>query len=100
MSIPFIRQLPERRVLQQIDCAPEIELVGREFIANGGRYLIEVLPKLSGPNVRVVACLLSPEGQQLDVVEETVENGPELVNAVNRVIVQSVKHLHAGETKH
>lgn len=103
MSIPFVRQLPNnRRVLQEVECSDHIEALGQEFIANGGRYLIEVLPKLGSPNVRVVACLLSDKGEQIDIVEETVENGPLLPLAISRVVEASVKHFEdaSKETKH
>lgn len=88
--IPFIRQYPgTRRGLTEISCFPAIEDLAREFIAQGGKYLIEILPS---QQVRVVACLLA-NGCQVDIVEETVENGPELLNAVNRIIGKSVNYF-------
>lgn len=98
MSIPFVRQLPNnRRVLQGVECSDHIEALGQEFIANGGRYLIEVLPKLGSPNVRVVACLLDDKGEQIDIVEETVENGPLLPLAISRVVEGSAQYLKEYE---
>lgn len=100
MTLPFIRQLPGRRVLQEISLPPEVENIGREFIQRGGRYLIEVLPLLGSPNVRVVACILDDD-EQVDLVEETVENVPGLVAAVNRVVSASLDlALRVSGTKH
>lgn len=103
MSIPFVRQLPNnRRVLQEIKCSERIEEIAGEFIAKGGRYLVEILPKVGSPNIRLVACVLSEDGEQVDIVEETVENGPELANAVNRVVEASINHFRdtTAETRH
>lgn len=95
MPIPFVRQLPTgRRVMSEVSLFPAIEDQAREFIAMGGRYLIEILPSTK---VRVVACWLN-DGKQVDIEERVVPNGPELTAAINDLISDSIRHVR--ETKH
>lgn len=91
MSLPFIRQFPNgRRSLSEFNCSTaEIEKLGQRFIAMGGAYVCEIMP--SGL-ARLAACI-EKDGKQIDVEVETVENGPTLPLAVERVIEVSVKHV-------
>lgn len=95
MTLPFIRQYPNgRRALAEVNLFPAVESLGREFIAKGGAYVCEILP--SG-RARLAACLLV-DGEQKDVEESEVDNGPGLLDAVSDLVGRSVKHL--GETEH
>ncbi len=96
MSLPFVRQYPGgRRVLSEVSLFPAIENLGQYFIASGGKYLCEILPN---GQARLAACLLI-EGEQRDVEVEVVDNGPMLMDAVNRLVGNSVTHVPRG-TKH
>lgn|SRR5512146_777452 len=95
MPLPFVRQYPNgRRCLAEMTPLPEVERLGKHFIAAGGAYLVEIL---SDGKVRVAACL-QIDGKQEDVEEETCENGPELMAAVDRLVRASVKHVDNSPT--
>lgn len=90
MAIPFIRKFPSgRRGLQEVLRDPQIELKAAEFIDHAGRYLIEVLPD---GKVHLMAIIDLAEGCKL-VAEETAPNGPELLEATDRLIIESNKHI-------
>jgi len=96
MPIPFIRQNPNgKRSLQQIDRSPDIETKAAEFIDHAGRYLVEIVPAEGdnpGTKVHLMAIIDKAEGC-VKVAEELVENGPELLKAVDRLVAESVKHI-------
>ena len=96
MSIPFIRQYPAnamfptgRRALSEFACSPEVEGLGRKFIALEGAYVCEILPD---GKARIAACQFV-NGVQKDVEVEVCDNGPGLPAAVERVIRASVAHV-------
>ena len=90
MSLPFVRQFPDgKRVLSDVTCLPQVEMLGREFIAAGGRYVCEIL--LNG-QARIAACV-QIDGDQEDVEVEVCENGPPLAAAVDRLVRASWKHI-------
>jgi hypothetical protein len=90
MAIPFVRQFPNgRRGLAEIECFPDVEKIAKMFIANGGAYVCEILP--SG-QARLAAAV-ERDGKQLDVETETVDNGPGIPAAVDRLIRASLKHV-------
>lgn len=92
MPIPFVRQFPNgRRALSEFSASPEVEELGRKFIALGGAYVCEILP--SG-YARIAACV-QRKGKQVDVEQDACENGPPLVDAVERLVRASVKHVEA-----
>lgn len=98
MTIPFVRQYPGlRRGLTEISCFPAIEMLGREFMAKGGKYLIEVL---GTGEARLAACVLDESGQQRDVEVIVCPNDKGLMEQVNQLISRSVDHVREGETKH
>lgn len=98
MTIPFVRQYPGlRRGLTEISCFPAIEMLGHEFLAKGGRYLIEVL---GTGQVRLAACVLDENGQQKDVEVIVCPNDKSLMEQVNQLISDSVKYVRDEETKH
>jgi hypothetical protein len=98
MSVPFVRQYPGfRRGLVEIACPAPIEQMAREFIAAGGRYLIEIM---LNTKVRVVACMLVDE-QQVDVEVIECDNDSKLQDSVNLLISRSIKHVRKEkETRH
>jgi hypothetical protein len=98
MTIPFVRQYPNgRRGLTEIECPTTIEAIGRQFIAGGGCYLIEIL---TDGHVRMAACLLDGNDKQQDVEEIICGNDPELKGNVNLLISRSFKHVSVKETEH
>lgn len=93
MAIPFVRQFPNgRRALSEFRAPPDVEMLAGKFIALGGAYVCEILPD---EKARIAACLPGklPGEDQRDVEEETVENGPPLAAAVERLVRASVKHV-------
>lgn len=91
MTLPFVRQYPNRRVLTELDgLTVVVENIGREFIAKGGVYLIEILR--SG-QVRVAATLQDPAGNQHDVEVAMCANDKDMLPVITRLIVASVKHV-------
>lgn len=90
MTLPFVRQYPGgRRVLAEITLFPAVEDLGRYFIASGGKFLCEILPN---GQARLAACLLV-DGEQRDVEVEVADNGPGLLDAVTRLVGNSITHL-------
>ena len=93
MTIPFIRKLPNgRRSLQEITRPDEIELLGQRFIAHDGRYLIEIQTDLK---VHLTA-IIDIDGEVQAVATETCDNGPELLEAVDRLVRVSEEKIPAA----
>lgn len=93
MTLPFIRQYPNgRRCLAEMTPLPEVERLGQAFIASGGAYVCEIMPD---GQARVAACV-QVDGKQLDIAEEVVPNGPELMAAVDRLVRASAKYSGPG----
>lgn len=88
--IPFIRAFPsgEKR-LQEIDRPAEIQVLANRFIAHGGRYLVAIH---SDEKVELVAALGTSDGIR-KVASETTPNGPEMIDAVDRLVKASVEGL-------
>lgn len=83
MSIPFVRQYPSgRRGLQEVLRDPKIELHAAEFIDHAGRFLIEILPD---GRAHLMAIIDLAQGCTR-VAEETCANGPDLMDAVDRLV--------------
>lgn len=83
MPIPFIRCLPGgKRVLNEISRAPAIELKAAEFIDHAGRFLTEIR---KDEKVYLMAIIDLAEGCTM-VAEEVCDNGPELLEAVDRLV--------------
>lgn len=90
MPIPFIRTLPsKKRVLNEVSRPPAIEQQAAEFIDHAGRYLLEITADLQ---VHLMAIIDKAEGC-VKVAEEFCENGPDLPDAVDRLVAESVKHI-------
>lgn len=90
MPIPFIRKYPNgRRGLQEIARDPAIESLAAEFIDHAGRYLCEIMPEGKS---HLMAIIDKADGC-VKVADELVDNGPELLEAVDRLITESVKHI-------
>lgn len=90
MSLPFVRQYPNRRALTELaGLTVVVENIGREFIAKGGIYLIEIM---TDGRVRVAACI-EEDGKQKDVEECYTANGPDMLKDITRLVVASVKHI-------
>lgn len=93
MAIPFTQYLrpDDRRVAISIERDPEIEELARRFISAGGWYEAE---HLATGHVSLTACLERPEGDN-DIAIEVVPNGPEVPNAVDRLVRASVEYISA-----
>lgn len=89
MPIPFTQYLrPDgRRTPVEIDMPPEIETLAEEVIELGGRFECEHL--MTGHASLTVAYRLN--GEEQDIAIEVVPNGPEVPDAVGRL----VKAAHA-----
>lgn len=93
MELPFVRQFPNgRRGLSTVEVADDVGHMGKKFIALGGAYVCEILP--SG-YARIAACVQGEDGKQIDVEQDACENGPNLIEAVERLVRASVKHVEA-----
>lgn len=90
MAIPFIRRVPSgRRSCQEITRPPKIEEMAAEFIDHAGRFLIEILP--SG-QVHLMAIIDLAKGCT-KVAEEFCDNGPDLPEAVDRLVTVAHPHI-------
>ncbi|MDE2104682.1 MAG: hypothetical protein KGL39_46025 [Patescibacteria group bacterium] len=90
MAVPFIRGFPNgRRSLQEVLRSPDIQLKANEFIAHNGRYLIHIT---KDDRVDLIA-IIDVDGEAKDVAQESTVNGPELLEAVDRLVLESVKHI-------
>lgn len=95
MSIPFVRIFPrDRKGLQEVSRSKEIERKAKRFIANGGRYVCEVLPT---GEACVTALLPDCTGEFQDVAHGKCENGPDLLTLIDELVTKSENHL---ETLH
>ncbi len=102
--IPFIRNFPNgRRALQQVARHPDIEAKATHFISFGGQFHIAIeedgdvtltanLPKDRLP----LTCGISTAERE-NVETETSFNGPELLDAVDRIVTNSEKHLATAQ---
>lgn len=90
MPVPFIRMNPSgKRSLQQIDRGSIVETKAAEFIDHEGRFLIEIL---KDGQVHLMAIIDLAAGCT-KVAEEFCPNGPELPDAVDRLVTEAVKHI-------
>lgn len=97
MTLPFLRQYPNRRALSELDGLPiVVENIGREFIAKGGVYLTEIQRDGS---VRVAACI-EENGKQKDVEVIVCQNGPAMLPEIVRLVVASIKHVKHRKLVH
>lgn len=94
--IPFICDYPapRGRVLREI-LRSGVQLAADTFIAAGGRYLLEIV---EGGKIHLMAVM--PDGYEgRKVAEETCGNGPELMDAIDKLVLDSanaVGGLFAG----
>ena len=86
MTIPFIHLYPNgRRSLSEIERPEPIEDVARKCIAHGVEYYVGILP--SG-QAKVQAVRIDETGER-EGDAEVCDNGPALLEAVDRVILTS-----------
>lgn len=90
MTIQFTRVFPNgRNALVEIDGrSAEVEALAQRFIKSGGQYLIMVKPG----GTAVLAAGIFVGGEPDEAATEKAENGPALMDAVDRLVRQSVKH--------
>jgi hypothetical protein len=90
MSIPFTQYLRPngRRTSVEIDRPPEIEQLAEQFINAGGSYECE---ELTTGHASLTA--VHPDCDDGDCAIEVVMNGPEVPEAVDRVVRRSIKWL-------
>lgn len=90
MTIPFIQGFEDgSRVGRQIPRHIAIEKLAAEFIGASGRYLLEVLPD---GQIKLMAIIDTAQGCT-EVATEISDNGPDLPQAVDRLIMESVLHI-------
>ena len=83
MTIPFIRVFPNgRNGLTEITRSADIEALAHRFIAHDGRYLIMIAEDGA---VKLAAVVLV-DGEPDGVAAESCGNGPELLEAVDRLV--------------
>lgn len=89
-GIPVIQHTPSgARGLRHIHRPTGIEAAADQFIAQGGRYRVALL---DGNQVNFSATI--GRGDDIYVLAgETTPNGPEHLDAVDRVVLLSVKHI-------
>lgn len=89
--IPFTQYLrPDGRKREvEVDRSPEIEQLAQEFIAKGGHFDCE---KLTTGHASLTAG--HPDADDTDIAIEVVMNGPDVPEAVDRLI----KRAHAWMT--
>lgn len=91
-GIPVIQDTPFGELgVRFIRRPANIEAAADRFIANGGRYRTAIL--LNGQVLFAATVGQAPDIFQ--VVGETTSNGPEMLDAIDRVVLQSVAHIHA-----
>jgi hypothetical protein len=83
-GVPFTQYLlPNGRTrVIHIDRPPEIETLALEVMERGGRFECEILTT----DEVSVTCVGEVDGEEQDVAIEVCFNGPEVPNAVDRVI--------------
>lgn len=91
MSIPFTQYLlPNgRRQRTEVDRPAEIEAIARRFIDAGGRYECEVLTT----GQVILTAVMDLEGEPQDVEMEICGNGPKVMDATDRLVRNSIKHI-------
>jgi hypothetical protein len=91
-AIPFIRSFPNGTTrLATVDRGEEMYALACQFIAAGGRYLVMKMPDES---VELVAALGNGPGKEpTGVACETTEDGPAMLDAVDRLVRESVARL-------
>lgn len=94
MAIPFTQYvLPHgRKRAESIERPPEIETLAHKFINGGGWYECEVL---TTGHVSFTACLNTDEDGPQDIEIVISKNGPEVLDAVDKLVRASVKHVSA-----
>ena len=91
MSIPIIRVYPNGRSgITEAHRPDAIQAAANRFIAHGGRYMVA---KMSETEVRLMAGLRSRDGKLIEAATETVPNGLELLDAIDRLVSKSVRRL-------
>lgn len=97
-GIPFTQYLiPDgRKRAQWIDRSAEVEVLAQSFIAAGGWYECEML--FDYVTVSLRACM-NIDNQSHDIGYEIVENGPPVLDAVDRLVRKSATHVIFGAVK-
>lgn len=88
--IPFTQYLRPggRKRAIEIDRSPEIEELAAEFMRRGGYFECE---ELSTGDVSLTAC--HPDCEEGDCAIEIVPNGPEIEDAVDRLVLKAHRWL-------
>lgn len=90
-GIPIIQHTPSGRFcLRFLRRPPNIEAAAGLFIAQGGRFRVAML---EGNRLNFAATVDFGDGPFI-LTQETTPNGPEHFEAVDRVILNSVKYAH------
>ncbi len=93
MAIEFTQFVLPRGERKQlfIDRPEEVEAVAERFVAGGGWFEAEIL---TTGHVSLTACMNRDDGDN-DIEIEVVENGPAVVEAVDRLVARAIKHTTA-----
>lgn len=92
-EIPFIRSFPSGTTrLTTIDRGKELYGLACQFIAAGGRYMVMKMD--DGETVELVAALGNGPGKEpTGIACETTEDGPPMLDAIDRLVRDSVARL-------
>jgi hypothetical protein len=86
-AIPFVRQYPSGRLgFQEVERPQSIEAKAMAFLNAGGTYFSFLTPEGKAQITAVIGDSGKPVAQELS------ENGPELLEAIDRLIEESAKH--------
>jgi hypothetical protein len=98
MSIPFIKISPDgSRKVVSIERPSAVENLAQDFLDAGGRYLIGGFLANPAASLDLIALINVKDGGAKDVARETSQNGPALLDAVDHLVAESVKHLPPSE---
>lgn len=90
-EIPFIRTLPDGTTkVTTVDRGKEIGALASHFLAAGGRYLVMKMPD---ETVEMVAVLSNGDEEPTAVACETTEDGPPMLDAIDRLVRDSVQRV-------
>jgi hypothetical protein len=98
MPIPFTQYLlPNGKTKKiQISLDLETEDLANQFIEAGGCFEAEMLTDYK--TVSLTACFVVDDEMQ-DIASEVIENGPEVPEAVKRLVESATEFLLQAETK-
>lgn len=88
--IPFIRLFPDgHRAVQEVIRPFDIQSIAERFILVGGRYCCGVMDDGQAK----LTAVLGIDDKTHEIAVELCDNGPAILDATDRLIRNSVKHI-------